>query len=215
MEKPGTTRLDKAARRWNGLAIAMSIAALVVVAFLAARHYLGPDSASHQPGTEPASAIGGPFTLVDQHGRTVTDADFRGKYTLVYFGYTFCPDICPTALNRNSEALARIGAKADAIVPILITVDPERDTVESLREYATFFHPRLVTLTGTAEQVAAAAKAYRVYYAKVDEQDGSAETYLMDHTAITYLMGPDGRYLRHFSHGVSVERMAEALAALP
>jgi protein SCO1/2 len=215
MNEGGTSQLGKPTGRWNGLAIAVSIAVLVIVAFLVARQYLGPGSTGPRPENPAAAAIGGPFSLVDQHGRTVTDADFRGKYLLVYFGFTFCPDVCPTALTRTSEALTLVGDKAENFVPILITVDPERDTTETLREYTTFFHPRLVALTGTAEQIAAVAKAYRVYYAKVEEQGAAAGSYLMDHTAITYLMGRDGSFLRHFSHGISAERMAESLAALP
>lgn len=158
------------------------------------------------------AAIGGPFTLVDQNGRTVSDADFRGRYMLIYFGYAYCPDICPTSLARNAAALDLLGSQAAKIQPMLITVDPGRDTPELLKTYAAAFHPRLIALTGTPEQIAAAAKAYRVYYAKVEEQRG-ADAYLIDHSGFTYLMGPDGRFLQFFRHDLSPELMAERLKA--
>ncbi len=199
--------------RRGALAVALAVVALVVIAFMAGRIYFtaGTGTGIETAAVTPAPDIGGAFELVDQNGRTVTDADFHGRYMLVYFGYTYCPDICPMSLTRNSEALEMLGAAGDQIVPVLITVDPDRDTVELLKGYADFFHPRLVALTGTSEQVARAAKAYRVYYAKVQEEGADADTYLMDHTSITYLMGPDGRYLRHFGHNVSAGRMAEVL----
>jgi len=198
--------------RMNGVAVAFSIVVLMIVGLLAGRHYFGPGSqAPGEQATTTSPLIGGPFTLVDQNGATVTDADFRGQYMLVYFGYTFCPDVCPTALNRNAEAMDVLGDQAEKVVPIFITVDPERDTVEHMKEYAKFFHPRLVALTGSEEQVKAAAKAYRVFSAKVEDEGGDAENYLMDHTAITFMMGPDGRFLQHFSHDVTPEDMAERM----
>jgi protein SCO1/2 len=144
---------------------------------------------------------------VDQNGRTRTDADFRGKLMLIYFGYAFCPDACPTALSAMTVALNKLGAAGDAVVPIFITVDPDRDTPAQLKTYAENFHPRLVALTGTAEQVAAAAKAYRVYYAKQKAPDVTGG-YLMDHTSIIYLMGRDGRYRSHFTHTTSPDAIA-------
>jgi len=154
-----------------------------------------------------AAAIGGSFHLTDQNGQTRTDADFRGKLMLVYFGYAFCPDACPTALQAMTVALNKLGPAAEQIVPIFITVDPERDTPEQLKRYAENFHPRLVALTGTADEVAAAAKAYRVYYAKQKTPDVTGG-YLMDHTSIIYLMGRDGRYLSHFTHTSAPDAIA-------
>lgn len=156
-----------------------------------------------------AASIGGPFELVDQSGRTVTEADYAGKFLLVYFGYTFCPDVCPTELLVISQALDELGDDAEDIQPIFITVDPERDTVDLMAQYVPSFHPRLVGLTGTVEQVNAAAKAYRVYFRKgaVDEEG----EYLMDHTSITYFMSPDGEYVAHFSYGQGPEKMAEII----
>jgi protein SCO1/2 len=160
-------------------------------------------------------AIGGAFTLVDQNGVTRHPEDFRGKLMLVYFGYTFCPDACPTALQDMSRAIDLLGAKGEAVQPIFITIDPARDTVEQMKLYASNFHPRLIALTGTPEQVAEAAKAYRVYYAKGQSAAGGSEDYLMDHTAFIYLMGRDGKYLSHFPPGATAEQMAAAIERRP
>jgi cytochrome oxidase Cu insertion factor (SCO1/SenC/PrrC family) len=154
-------------------------------------------------------SIGGEFTLVDQNGVTRRPEDFRGKLMLVYFGYTFCPDACPTALQDMSHSIDLLGAKGEAVQPIFITVDPARDTVEQMKLYASNFHPRLIGLTGTPGQIAEAAKAYRVYYEKSKSSGG--EDYLMDHTAFIYLMGRDGKYLSHFSPGTTAEQMAAAI----
>ena len=157
--------------------------------------------------------VGGPFTLTDHKGRRVTDADFRGKYMLIMFGFTYCPDICPSGLQVMSAALEQLGAKADKIVPVFVSVDHERDTPEQLAQYVQSFHPRLVGLSGTAEEIAAAAKAYRVYYKKVaDEKTTAGFTY--DHSALMYLMGPDGRYVTHFSHASAPDVIAARLAKL-
>lgn len=157
--------------------------------------------------------VGGPFSLVDHTGKRVTDADFRGKHMLILFGFTYCPDICPSGLQVMSAALEQLGDKADRIVPVLISVDHERDTPAQLADYVKSFHSRLVGLTGTAEEIAQAAKAYRVYYKKVvDEKSTAGFTY--DHSALIYLMGPDGRYLAHFSHAAGPDAMASRLAKL-
>ncbi len=155
--------------------------------------------------------IGGAFTLTDQNGKTVTDADFRGRYMLIFFGYTFCPDVCPTAMQTVTETMDLMGPQADMIQPIFISVDPERDTPESLKSFVENFHPSLIGLTGSPEQVAAVARAYRVYYAKVKEKDAAADEYLMDHSAIMYLMGPDGKFVQYFSYGTTPEEMAKRL----
>jgi protein SCO1/2 len=128
----------------------------------------------------------------------------------VFFGYTYCPDLCPTELQVMSAALDSLGAKADAIQPIFISFDPERDTPAVLKQYVSNFHPRLVGLTGTPEEVAAAAKAYRVYYSKVPNSS-APDTYLMDHSTITYLMDPQGKFLKHFSYSTDSAAMAKAL----
>jgi protein SCO1 len=135
--------------------------------------------------------VGGPFSLIDHTGKRVTDQDFRGRHMLVFFGYTFCPDICPSGLQVISAALDKLGPAADGLTPLFITIDPERDTPEKLAAYVKSFHPRLLGLTGTPAEVAAVVKAYRVYARKVaDEQH--PKDYTMDHSSILYVMGPDG-----------------------
>ncbi|MGH6921113.1 MAG: SCO family protein [Geminicoccaceae bacterium] len=154
--------------------------------------------------------IGGPFTLTDQHGKRVTEQDFAGRFMLIYFGYTFCPDVCPTSLTVMAAALDQLPEEQAAhVVPIFITLDPARDTVEQLAAYAPLFHPRLVALTGSADEVREAARAYRVYY-HVPDDEGDA--YLVDHSTFVYLMGPDGGYRTHFGIDASPEAVAEAMA---
>jgi cytochrome oxidase Cu insertion factor (SCO1/SenC/PrrC family) len=157
--------------------------------------------------------VGGPFELLDQDGQTRRNDDFLGSYMLIYFGYTYCPDFCPTTLNDMSQAIDLLGRetpeKAALVTPIFITVDPDRDTVEALADYAQHFHERLVALTGSTEQVGQATKAYRIYSQKVEDE--SASSYLMDHTSIIYLMGPKGEYLTFFPHGSSPESIADGL----
>lgn len=160
-----------------------------------------------QEGT--AALIGGPFTLVDQTGKTVTEKSLKGKWSLIYFGYTFCPDVCPTSLTVMTQALDQIGPLADKVTPVFVTVDPERDTVQQLAGYHESFHPSFEMLTGTPEQVKQAARAYRVYYRKAESE--ASTDYLMDHSSITYLMDPDGVYVTHFGHDVTPDGMAKTL----
>ncbi len=160
-----------------------------------------------------ASLVGGPFTLEDGNGKQVTDSDFRGKYMLVYFGYTFCPDVCPTTLNEVADALDHLGAKAKYLEPIFITVDPKRDTPAVVKQYTAAFSPRLIGLTGTPEQIANVAKAYRVYYA--EHRTGSGpDDYSMDHSSILYLMGPDGKFIAPVRADESGKDMAEDISKL-
>ncbi len=153
--------------------------------------------------------VGGPFTLTDQTGKTRTDADFRGKLMLVYFGYTTCPDICPTDLTQIGLALDKLGDAGDAVQALLISVDPERDTTDVLAKYVANFHPRILGLTGTAAQVHAAADAYKAYYARYTPPD--AAVYLIDHTGFIYLMGRFGEYLGFFPPGTAADRMVEII----
>lgn len=152
--------------------------------------------------------IGGPFELIDHQGESVTEATFAGRYMLVYFGYSYCPDICPTSLQTMTTAYDLLSAAEQAEVePIFVTVDPERDTVAAIADYVSLFHEDLIGLTGSVEKVNDAAKAYRVYHAKAVDEASSAD-YLVDHSSFYYLMGPDGRYLRHFNHDTTEEDMA-------
>ena len=143
-----------------------------------------------------AAAVGGPFELTDQNGRTVTDKDFRGHPLLVFFGFTHCPDVCPTTLFDVSEVLRSLGPDADRTAALFITVDPERDTAAALKDYLGSFDPHLRGLTGNPDALATVAKEYRVYYKKVPLDGGD---YTMDHTAIVYLMDKDGRFVSPFS----------------
>jgi protein SCO1/2 len=191
--------------------VAAALAALVILGagvFLALALRDNPRGAA---GTMLASAIGGPFRLTDQNGKTVTDADLKGKWSLVYFGYTHCPDACPTALNDISIALEDLGTKRDAVRPVFITVDPERDTPDALKAYVTSFDAPILALTGTPEQVAQAAKGYRVYYAKHLEAGGE---YSMDHSSVIYVMDPQGRFTASFTHESTPEQIAERLKKL-
>jgi protein SCO1/2 len=162
-------------------------------------------------GTPLASTIGGPFHLVDQNGKPFSDADLKGKWHLIFFGYTHCPDTCPTALNELSLALDRLGAKRDAVQVVFITVDPERDTPETLKSYVQSFDAPIVALTGSAQDVAQAAKAYRVFYAKHPRADGE---YDMDHSAVIYVMNPDGRFTATFTPDSSADAIVQRLQKL-
>lgn len=161
-----------------------------------------------------APSIGGPFALTDQFGKPRSDADFRGQYMLVFFGFTNCPDICPIELQTIGDALDRLDAKQAAeVTPIFITVDPARDSPDVLRNYVANFHPRLVALTGSAEAIGTVAKSYRVFYAKAAGANAPSDpaAYILDHSAVVYLMGPKGEYVAHFSPGTSAQAMAEDL----
>jgi cytochrome oxidase Cu insertion factor (SCO1/SenC/PrrC family) len=153
--------------------------------------------------------IGGAFALTDQNGTRRTDADFRGKLMLVYFGFTYCPDICPTDLLQMALAVDQLGPAGEMVQPVFITVDPERDTPEHLKQYVPLFHPRFVGLTGDAIAIRAAARAYRVYYKKVEREDRS--DYTVDHSAFIYLMGRDGEYLGFFPPGTSAGQIADII----
>ena len=159
-------------------------------------------------GKEP---IGGPFTLVDHTGKPRTDADFRGKLMLVYFGFSFCPDVCPTDLMAIGQAVDKLGPGGDAVQPLFVTVDPDRDTPARLADYVPFFHLRLLGLTGDAAQIRDAARLYRVFYAKV-AIEGAAE-YTVDHSGFVYLMDRDGKYLGFFPPGTPSDRMVAVIRA--
>jgi protein SCO1/2 len=158
------------------------------------------------PIAQQIAAIGGPFKLTDQNGREVTDQQLKGKPFLVFFGFTHCPDVCPTTLFEVSEILRALGPDADRTGALFITVDPERDTPAAMKDYLSSFDPHLIGLTGDPAAVAAVAKAYRVYFKKVPLEQGG---YTMDHTAIVYLMDKEGRFVSPFS----LKRSAEAAAA--
>ena len=142
------------------------------------------------------SAVGGPFKLVDQNAKPITDVDMKGKPFLVFFGFTHCPDVCPTTLFEVSEIFRALGPEAKDLRALFVTVDPERDTPEVLKNYLSSFDPRIIGVTGDEAAVGAAEKAYRVYAKKVPTDGGG---YTMDHTAIVYLMNKDGRFVTPFN----------------
>jgi protein SCO1/2 len=168
----------------------------------ALQRFLAPQGVALGPGEIRTSAtitgapIGGPFTLTNQRGETVTEASYRGRFMLVFFGFTHCPDICPTELAKFGQVLEILGPAADTVQPLFITIDPARDTVEALARHMSLFDPRIDALTGTDEAIAAVTKSYRVYYAKAPSENAS--DYLMDHSSFAYLMAPDGSFIDVF-----------------
>jgi len=193
---------------------------LLVAALLAAFIILGSaaflvvelhDNGKGVAGSVLGSAIGGSFTLVDQNGKTVTNTALEGKWLLVYFGYTHCPDACPTTLNNIALALHDLGGQRDEVRPVFITIDPERDTPQVMKDYVTAFDAPILALTGTAAEVAQAAKNYRVYYAKHPEAGGD---YSMDHSSVIYVMDPKGRFTASFTGEDPPAQIAERLKKL-
>ncbi|MCB2106284.1 MAG: SCO family protein [Rhodobacteraceae bacterium] len=158
---------------------------------------------------EGEAAIGGPFNLIDQNGAAVSDLDFRGKYMLVFFGFTHCPDVCPLTLRMIADAYAIGGPMLENVVPIFISVDPERDTPEIMGEYVMNFDPRIVALTGSADAIKQAANGYRVFYRRAAKAEGdTGDDYMMEHSGYVYFMGPDGRYITHFSPKTTAQELA-------
>ncbi len=192
-----------------------SFAAAAVAALLGASTWYvlfnRPDDAFAQcrQGQVAGGDIGGPFTLVNTAGQTVTDAEVLTKPALVYFGYTFCPDVCPFDMARNVEAVDILEDRGLDVTPVFISIDPERDTPEALADYAANMHPKLIALTGTDEQVKTASQAYKTFYRRQPSED---EFYLMDHSTFTYLMLPGTGFVDFFRREVTSDQMAEGVA---
>jgi protein SCO1/2 len=184
-------------------AAVLALAAAGLVFYASSRLGSGGDDAAA------ISDIGGPFELIDQTGHRRTDQDFRGRYMLLYFGYTYCPDVCPTTLQSMADALAKLGMKADRIVPVFITLDPERDTPDVLRKYLHAFGSDFVGLTGTLPAITNAAHAYRVFFAKHPVAGGE---YSVDHSSMIYLVGPDGKLVTFYDAGTGSTDLATQLA---
>ncbi|GIX11444.1 SCO family protein [Elioraea sp.] len=194
--------------------VAYGLAALLAVGTGAAlwlRHDAGVEQRLGGMAVPPSVSIGGPFTLTDHTGAAVTEASYRGRLMLIFFGFTHCPDVCPTELQVIAEVLDALGEDAARVAPLFVTVDPERDTPEALTRYVALFDPRIIGLTGTPEQIAAVARAYRVYYAKV-HPPGATE-YTMDHSSFVYLMDAEGRFAGLFRHGAPAAEIAAAVRA--
>jgi protein SCO1/2 len=194
--------------------LALSFAGGIAVA--AAGWLLSPREAEQRTASELMDVvmwnkepIGGSFALIDHDGRRRTDADFRGKLLLVYFGFTFCSDACPTDLQAIGAALDGLGPAGEPVQPLFITVDPEKDTPEQLKGYVALFHPRMVGLTGDARQIQQVARAYKVYYAK--SAPTKRDSYDIDHTGFVFLIGPDGKYIGFLPPGTPAGRMIEAM----
>lgn len=160
--------------------------------------------------------IGGPFALVNQDGQAVTEADFAGQHVLVFFGFTYCPDVCPMSLDLLGAALDKLAEtapkKAARLQPIFISVDPARDTPAQMKDYLSYFHPSLTGLTGTVEQINAVKRRFRVYAARAKETDANGH-YNVDHSSLFYLMDGENRYVAHFTHNMSADDLAAGLAA--
>ncbi len=195
----------------RGLIIATCCLVLAIFAII---WQVAPDflSAPEKPQSNSygKALIGGAYQLTDHTGQLVHHSDFHGKYQLVYFGFTYCPDICPTTLMIISNALNNIGALAEEVTPVFITVDPERDNVDVMAQYVSNFHEKLIGLTGTAEDIKTAADAYKVYYNKVPMKD-SATDYVVDHSGFLYFMDRQGNYMMHFPHNVSEQELTDAM----
>ncbi|MEM7620968.1 MAG: SCO family protein [Pseudomonadota bacterium] len=161
--------------------------------------------------TKPKVLIGGPFSLMAHTGERVSEKDFKGKLTLMYFGYSHCPDVCPGDLQVMANALDELGSKVQNINAVFVSIDPERDTAETLGNYLDYFHKKIVGLTGTKQEIQKIAKAYRIYYARVEAPDSGVK-YLMNHSAITYLMDKNGSYLTHFNHGTDPKQMVARIS---
>jgi protein SCO1/2 len=192
----------------RALVIGAAMIAAAAIGWLLSDWMLAEKGDPHH-ATPAKSSIGGPFALTDGDGKTWTDKNFRGKLMVIYFGYAYCPDVCPTSLGAIGAALDQLGPAADGVAPIYITIDPERDNGQALKEYAAAFHPRMIGLGGSGEAVTAAARAYRVYFKKTTSADGSP--YLMDHSSIIYVMSRDGGFLTHFNHMATPEDIAAGL----
>ncbi len=186
---------------------------LIVVALVwAGLTYMRQTKPSPTPAVETGiSLIGGPFALIDQKGRVRTDKDFKNKYMLVYFGYSYCPDICPTGLQAITDAMEGLGGDAQSVQPIFISVDPERDTPEQLASYMENFNPRFIALTGSKAQVEDAMKQYRVFAQQADDPGSENTEYLIDHSSIVYLMAPGGEHVAHFTHATPASEMVEGI----
>jgi len=184
------------------------VGVLLAVLLVGLGSFLWLDKGPNNP-----AGIGGPFQLENGDGKAVTDRDFRGKYMLVYFGYTFCPDVCPTTLNAVADAMDKLGSGASKVRPVFITVDPKRDTPAVVKQYAAAFGPSITGLTGTPEEIAQVAREYRVYFAEHRTGTGPND-YTMDHSSILYLMAPDGSFVAPVRADQSGDEMAAELKKL-
>ena len=184
-----------------GLILALCFATLVLLPL-----------AAHAQQPAGGSSIGGRFMLQDHTGKVVTDKAYQGRFMLITFGYTFCPDICPSNLANMATALDFLGPQAEQVTPIFVTVDPKRDSVERMRDYVQHFHPRMIGLTGPRTMIDSMVDRYNVIYAIHRPKGAGEDEYVVDHTAGIYLMSPDGDFIVKFAHGLDPEDMAKRIA---
>jgi cytochrome oxidase Cu insertion factor (SCO1/SenC/PrrC family) len=183
----------------------VALVAVIALLSIGLVWYLAADFPGQQTGDKvPLVSIGGPFVLTDQNGHARSDKDFRGRFVLIYFGYTYCPDVCPTTLQDMADALSKLGRKSANVVPLFITIDPERDTPAVLKKYVAAFGPRFVGLTGSVADVTRVAHAYRVYFAKHPMPGGG---YSVDHSSVIYLIGPDGKLVTFYDASAGANPM--------
>jgi protein SCO1/2 len=201
-----------------GLVILLVAGGLSTVLWLGGDNMAGNDqimvvNKGSRPNENASSAppVGGPFNLINGDGKLVSNEDFAGQNMLIFFGFTHCPDVCPQTLSTLTRALELIGDDIDKVQPVFVTVDPLRDTPDVVKAYVADFHPKLIGLTGTSRQVSAAMRAYRIYAAKMGDELHIKSDYQVDHTSITYLMGPDGAFKTFFSLGDSPDSIATKL----
>ena len=198
------------ARRLSVSRIWLALACVLFSAPIAANETTEPSATELIEGLLSGRApVGGPFELTDHTGHRRTDADFQGKLVVIYFGYAHCPDVCPTELQSISLALDKIGAAAEAVQPLFITVDPERDTPARLADFVSAFHPRLIGLTGSLAEIRKTAIAYKTFFAK--HSIAALGDYSVDHTGFIYLVGRDGRYLGFLPPGLAPDAIADAI----
>ncbi len=193
----------------------LGLAVIVVLIGVGLRYFVavpgGPGSSGDPAARATPPPVGGPFSLVNQHGEAMTEADFRGRHMLILFGYTYCPDICPTVLTNVTQALGQLGGQAEKVQPLFITVDPERDTPAQLKAYLEHFDKSIIGLTGSPKQIEQVKSAYKVYAAKLNQSAEDPEDYLMNHASTLYLMGPKGKFEAFFGHTTEPETMVRRL----
>lgn len=208
------------------ISLVVTALGLALILGLLLREMAGPSGTdgARVPQNQQTMTIGGAFSLIDQNGRRVTEADFAGRPLLVYFGFTFCPDVCPLSLDIMGAALDILAAKAPEkaarLQPVFISVDPARDTPAQLKNYLSYFHPSLTGLTGSLEEIDAVKRSFRVYAAKAPDNNPAEDTaedtadgnYNVDHSSLFYLMDGQNRYMAHFTHNMTAEALAAALA---
>lgn len=194
----------------KALLFSVGAAILVLLAGLPIAYLNWPAPAPLAAAINDGAQIGGTFELQDLKGRSVTQETFNGRWTLVFFGFTHCPDICPTTLSHIASVMDGLGDQAAQLQPLFITLDPQRDTPELLAEYTAFFDPRILALSGSAEQTRQVAEAYGVYFKQV----AAGDTYTLDHSTGLYLMGPDGEFKRRFAEPLSAGAMVKDIAGL-